>query len=453
MGIGDALGYGLSLIRRQPKILVPVLIQLAMLVALGGLVYLSLSSMLKGGALSLLSLTSMTSVFAALAGALIVLVVGVIIYYLISVLLIAMFIDLARQGYSGNISLGNAFKVAKKRYAAFFAAGILAAIIIGILQFVLQIIITYAASSVAFLGGLIALVVSVVFFVVVFLFYEISVAVVIENNGPIDAIKRSIEIVKMHFLELIAILVVVAIIGYGFLVGLPGIIFLLSPTALIIPAVIVFVILLLFLTTWSMSLPVAYYHNYVKSLGNSSGTFGKGVGIWLALIVVSIILVGIAAYLLITSPGTSGILSMLSQYANMNTNPYNNYNYTTIPYNYSYYNYSYTSNPSASSSSGSSCNGFTISETAFSGYNNETCTWTGGTLDVWLGGGDGGAIGFTILASNGTQMFHQVSNARCVSTGYAGTVNLPAGTYTLRDHAGVGGGLCGPSVAVLNTTV
>lgn len=159
--------------------------------------------------------------------------------------------------------------------------------------------------------------------------------------------------------------------------------------------------------------------------------------------------------------GTANLTVSFSLNAtNVNTNPSTSYidtlpgpvqtqNYTqiaqtTVPYHI-------TTTTNQGSSYLGSCNGILLSESMGQQPTSATCGWTGGILQVWLAGGDAGAVHFSIAGqSSGVTYFDNVSNSRCIT--YYGPINLPAGTYVISIHSGQGGGSCGASEAALNTT-
>lgn len=129
--------------------------------------------------------------------------------------------------------------------------------------------------------------------------------------------------------------------------------------------------------------------------------------------------------------------------------PYN----TTYPFNTTIYPYNTTTqNVSAtgSSANGTSCGSYSLSSNNYSASVNGTCSWPGGTLMVYAGGGNSGAVSIKIIGlAAGTLYYSKTTNNRCIAP--LGSVQLPAQSYVINIRTGRGGGSCGPAALQLTS--
>jgi len=113
------------------------------------------------------------------------------------------------------------------------------------------------------------------------------------------------------------------------------------------------------------------------------------------------------------------------------------------------------SNPGTSSANYTSCNNFVVATTAQSYYGEHTaatgmCTWNGGVLNIYYGSGDSGAVNFTITGSDGVTYAELYPYSTTWCNSYYGATYLPAGTFTVKEVVGRGGGACGAAFVELN---
>ncbi|MGC8586756.1 MAG: hypothetical protein ACP5K9_00485 [Candidatus Micrarchaeia archaeon] len=87
-----------------------------------------------------------------------------------------------------------------------------------------------------------------------------------------------------------------------------------------------------------------------------------------------------------------------------------------------------------------SCNGFSISEAAFSTAENSSCSWNGGNVTIYAGGGNSGYVSVNIVGADGKTYFSKGTNNWC--SAQIGSVYLPPQNYTISIMSGRGGGAC-----------
>jgi len=104
------------------------------------------------------------------------------------------------------------------------------------------------------------------------------------------------------------------------------------------------------------------------------------------------------------------------------------------------------------SSYGTSCGDFVLSTSQLDARPNATCSWGGGTLNVYEGAGDSGALSFTITGDrDGATYAQSLSNTNYCNALYVSTY-FPAQSYTISMHTGRGGGFCGNAFVALNAS-
>ena len=81
--------------------------------------------------------------------------------------------------------------------------------------------------------------------------------------------------------------------------------------------------------------------------------------------------------------------------------------------------------------------------------NNAICSWSGGKVNIYMAGGNGGYSGLSITGvSNGVNYYNHFFNMPYCLSSY-GSIYLPPGQYKLSTSRGNGGGGCGPGGFVL----
>ncbi|MGC8586805.1 MAG: hypothetical protein ACP5K9_00755 [Candidatus Micrarchaeia archaeon] len=119
------------------------------------------------------------------------------------------------------------------------------------------------------------------------------------------------------------------------------------------------------------------------------------------------------------------------------------------------YNYNYTvapqvQNPSVSSSNYSSCNGFTLSSNSWGSTIRGVCSWTGGKLYVYAGGGTSGWEAVKITGADNVTYLSQSSSTWHMSK--YGAVYLPSQDYFITLATGQGGGAYGNAAVELKAS-
>ncbi len=95
----------------------------------------------------------------------------------------------------------------------------------------------------------------------------------------------------------------------------------------------------------------------------------------------------------------------------------------------------------SSGSISNSCNGFSVSESAYSTSTNAICIWTGGQLALSAGGGSTGYVSWKITNTiSGTVVDSGHTTDWCLT--YQNTISEPPGTYNVFITSGAGSGTC-----------
>ena len=156
--------------------------------------------------------------------------------------------------------------------------------------------------------------------------------------------------------------------------------------------------------------------------------------------------------LALPGPVVNSSISAVPGLGGTTTIPGYGYN-TTYPFNTTIYPYNTTTqNVSAtgSSANGTSCGSYSLSSNNYSASVNGTCSWPGGTLMVYAGGGNSGAVSIKIIGlAAGTLYYSKTTNNRCIAP--LGSVQLPAQSYVVNIRTGRGGGSCGPAALQLTS--
>lgn len=280
MGFVAPLGNAFKVLKEHPVVVVPVIAFAIVLMIVGVILVLATVGAAGSNLASLLttstpSIRSLFTIFAPL-----IVVIG-IIALVGGAIMDGMYIDLARQGLSGKVSLESAWSTAKGKALRLIALNILILIIdliiIVILAFATGLpstvssAIAHYTSSVASgssgISVLISLVVSLLAFFILLvitliitsiLFYQARVVVVLENCGVIDALKRSIDIGVKNFLTLLLFLIFVGIVSgmVGFVISLLG--------SIPIIGIIIRIVGELLLGVWGSMIPTMFYFEYIK---------------------------------------------------------------------------------------------------------------------------------------------------------------------------------------------
>jgi|GEM_PF-915052 len=107
-------------------------------------------------------------------------------------------------------------------------------------------------------------------------------------------------------------------------------------------------------------------------------------------------------------------------------------------------------NPSTTSANYSSCSSFTLSSSSYDTTVKGICTWSGGNLSVYVGGGNSGWEAVTIKGADNKKYLQQSSSAWQLK--YYGVLNLPAQNYYITLTTGNGGGAYGNAAVQLSTS-
>jgi len=107
-------------------------------------------------------------------------------------------------------------------------------------------------------------------------------------------------------------------------------------------------------------------------------------------------------------------------------------------------------NPSATSANYSSCSGFTLSSSSYDNTVKGICTWSGGKLSVYVGGGNSGWEAVAIKGADNKTYLQQSSSVWQLKD--YGVLNLPAQNYYITLTTGNGGGSYGNAVVQLSTS-
>ncbi|EET89769.1 MAG: hypothetical protein LVQ97_02460 [Candidatus Micrarchaeales archaeon] len=76
------------------------------------------------------------------------------------------------------------------------------------------------------------------------------------------------------------------------------------------------------------------------------------------------------------------------------------------------------------------------------------CTWKGGIVNIFAGGGNSGFVSFKIIGANGVVYVSNYTNSRCATS--RGSIYLPAQNYRVQISTGGGGGSCGAAEILLS---
>lgn len=96
------------------------------------------------------------------------------------------------------------------------------------------------------------------------------------------------------------------------------------------------------------------------------------------------------------------------------------------------------------------CSDINISSTSFNSNYTKDCTSNGGKYGIWVAAGNSGTEYVTITGADGITYVNQSSTYDCIT--FYQNFTLPSQVYTVRYRTGSGGGTCGNSTIVINTT-
>jgi len=282
MGFTTPLGNAFTVLKEHPIIIVPFLVFLIAIIVVSVILALVTVGAVSAGASSLF--TTGTPTFGNILAVFVPLVLGIIIIALIGgAFMQGMYIDLARQGLSGKVSLGSAWDISKDRALRLIALNFLILIIYGVVIVILaygtgvpgviqHIIASYTSSITSGSQGistLISLVAGVLAFFILLviagvimsvLFYQATVVVVLENIGVIAALKRSYNIGKNNFVTILLFLIFVGIVTtiLSVVIALFG--------AIPILGVIIRLAGDVLLGVWGSMIPAMFYFEYIKPM-------------------------------------------------------------------------------------------------------------------------------------------------------------------------------------------
>lgn len=224
MGVIEVFSKTFDILKGNPKIIWPYLIFtfaigfLAVFLALGAALAFHVSSAAPANSLSAATVTKLITVLIPLYAviALIAIIVAPFFY--------GTYISLADQGYGQKkkVNLGKAFNVAKANYLnmllTFIAIGIISLVVLGIFAVVFIAPIAVYGLHIA-TGAWLAIGVLVAIVVVVLLaiyLYQAYPVVALERKGPIEAIKRSVQIAKQNTGNVFFMLLATFLLGLAF---------------------------------------------------------------------------------------------------------------------------------------------------------------------------------------------------------------------------------------------
>ncbi len=208
------------------------------------------------------------------------------------VLLAGMYIDMARQGARGKVSLNAAWEVAVSRFWQLLLLEIIIAVIFIVIALVIaagsgvfsqlstllplitsntlanQSSISTLAPVLARLGEFLVLLIIVMVVVSIFL-YQANVVVVLEKRSATDALNRSIEIGKKNFFSILLFFILIFILSLIFFI----IFGLLSRIPII--GVVILLVAEMFFSAWVAMLPTMFYFEYAAPAARKTGKSGK----------------------------------------------------------------------------------------------------------------------------------------------------------------------------------
>jgi hypothetical protein len=262
--ITQVLRESWDVIKTEPSVVLPyavIAILLAAVVGTATVLFLvpTLIGMQAAGSLSAGHVLSaiVAPLFAAIGAA-------VVVSFFIAPILTGIYISIAaqtRQRKGSRASIAKAFIVARKNYIRLLEVELIVLVIEAVIAVVIlsPFILSIASGTFSLTyAGLLLVAAVVLFFVSMFLFLP-SVITVVENKGPIEAVKKSFEVAKAKFYPIFRLYLVLIGIGivYGVVTGIIGVI----P---FVGAAIVFVMALVY-STWNLMVPVFFYLDFVKS--------------------------------------------------------------------------------------------------------------------------------------------------------------------------------------------
>jgi hypothetical protein len=214
-----------DIIKRNPIIVLPVLIAyVAVTLSIGTIVVFTGIYAVLGLHVTtyLHHMPSINSIsqHAILLVSVLVLIAFVIIG-LVQLLLGGIYVSMGEQFYTGRkVSLDAAFKKAESRYLAMLGAGVIMLAVVLLIALVL--------GSILYIGGrallasfswpllftviILAILPLIAAVIIAILFFQTTTVIIVENKGPVPAIKKAMEIGGKNFLAIFALYLIIAVL-------------------------------------------------------------------------------------------------------------------------------------------------------------------------------------------------------------------------------------------------
>jgi hypothetical protein len=296
VGISEVFGNSFTVLRNNPRIVWPLLLftlfitgvslsALSLILPAGTLLHsynnpFSALNMNTGGQYNTTSpMFSPSQILTFLPGFIGALGLIIIVALFVGLPMQGFYIAIAEQGYKKQkISMSAAFDVAKARYLSLLGAAVLYFIIVFVIAIVFilvfAVLFILPGHLVHILGALLLLLIGVVLvFLLGISFYQLYTVVILEKRDPVDAIKRSMDIGRKLWGEILAVIIistiissVIGIIGsligiaLGIIVGYAG-----GAVAGLVIQQFVNIVITVSFSTWLILVPVFFYHEYVTS--------------------------------------------------------------------------------------------------------------------------------------------------------------------------------------------
>lgn len=264
MSVFDVVGQSFDVIKKNPIVILPYLVYVAVVIILAlifvGYAFSSIHPVLSTLRQSMTGANfttaraafhvALTSLPRSIIPSIIIgLIVFVIIVLLIAVFLSGIYVSIGSDFIKNKkISLSAAYETVKARYVDLICAVILACLICLALT-VIFVLLIIAASAILPIAILIGIIFVVLLIWLEILFFQIGPVVIIEGKTAVAAVQRSIEIGSEHIWSILGLFVVLIVIDV--IIGLAG-------SIPIIGSIISIVGAILFGITVMLTLPVFY---------------------------------------------------------------------------------------------------------------------------------------------------------------------------------------------------
>ena len=222
MGIGAVFTKTFDVLKKNPKIILPYLLFTAIIGVAAVYFSLSLVNSYSTG-LGSASPGYASAALDVLAGLVPLILVIMLVSVFVAPFLCGMYIDMADQGYrGGKVLLKKAYGTAKANYLNMLLAGLAVGVFWVVAVAVLAIVFALpaAAFGLHFATGLwivLGVLVSIIALVLLSIYlFEVYTVLIIEGRGPIDAIKRSVDIGKNNTGSIFGVLAITCVIGVCF---------------------------------------------------------------------------------------------------------------------------------------------------------------------------------------------------------------------------------------------